>query len=108
MPPLPHCGLVGGIVVAPHSQQLRVVLAVGSAQVSFAFEQLGEPALELFTALLHREPKRSNAHVEQLYDLFEAHGESAMRRALERVVRGKTLSIEAVARALTNKLGGAR
>ena len=70
--------------------------------------RLGEPALELLTALLHREPKRGNAHIEQLYALFEAHGESTMRRALERVVQKQRMTIDAVERALTSQLGGAR
>lgn len=69
---------------------------------------IGAPALELLTALLHREPQRSTEHIEQLYELFETHGETATRRAFELVVKRKTLTISAVQRALTSKLGGAQ
>jgi transposase len=70
--------------------------------------RLGTPALELLTALVHREPRRGSEHVERLYALFQAHGEARTRRAIEGVVRRETLTISAVERALVTKRGGAR
>lgn len=70
--------------------------------------RLGAAALELMTALVHRAPRRSGEHVEQLHELFEEHGEEAMREALREVVEDKTLTVAAVRRSLERRAGGAR
>lgn len=68
---------------------------------------LGTPALELLTALVHRAPRRNNEHVERLHELFEEHGEEAMREALREVVEHKKLTVAAVREALRRREGGA-
>ncbi|MFO0711077.1 MAG: hypothetical protein U0353_14615 [Sandaracinus sp.] len=68
---------------------------------------LGAPALELITALVHRDHKQGNAHVERLHDLLEAHGEAAMRRALDRIVL-KKMPTRPQRSTRHGKLGGAR
>jgi transposase len=61
---------------------------------------LGAGALALLTHITHREPRQSSRRVEQLYDLLEQHGDSAMRAAIESAVSQNALSVAGVRRAL--------
>jgi transposase len=68
---------------------------------------LGPDALALLTEITHREPKLASRRVEELYELLEGHGDDTMREALGRAVRGGTLTVAGVKRALST-LGARR
>jgi hypothetical protein len=61
---------------------------------------LGNDAMLLLTALVHRAPERQVAQVETLYALLVTHGDDAMRAALERVRESGDLTEAAVRRIL--------
>jgi hypothetical protein len=58
--------------------------------------ELGTHAAELVTAIVHREGPRWNASVEALYLMLEEHSAEALRRAIERAVLAKKMSVEGV------------
>lgn len=57
---------------------------------------LGEDALTLLTALVHRSSRHHYAHVDALYALYEEHGDVALRAAFAQVVDEDTLTIASV------------
>lgn len=58
--------------------------------------KLGKSALVLLTDITHREPRRSRMHVEELYELLEDHGDTHLRRAIERAVASDRTTVNAV------------
>ena len=64
--------------------------------------ELGDDALELLTAIVHRGPRHAYEHVERLHALLMDHGEDAMRVTLDTIVRANTLDVRAVERALAS------
>jgi transposase len=64
--------------------------------------ELGDDALELLTAIVHRGPRHAHEHVERLHALLMDHGEDAMRVALDTIVSANTLDVRAVERALAD------
>jgi len=58
--------------------------------------KLGTSALELLTAITHREGGRANASIEALYALLDDHGDDAMRAAIARAVGANRKSVSAV------------
>ena len=59
---------------------------------------LGRNALALLTEITHRHGKLAGRHVEDLYALLEAHGDDAMRSAIERAVVDGRLTVVGVRR----------
>jgi hypothetical protein len=57
---------------------------------------LGEDALRLLTALVHRSPQAAHAKVERLHALLDEYGEDAMREALAHAVSADDLTVRAV------------
>jgi transposase len=64
---------------------------------------LGRDALALLTEITHRHGKLAGRHVEDLYALLEAHGDDAMRAAIERAVANGRLTVAGVRRHLPSK-----
>jgi transposase len=62
--------------------------------------RLGQDALTVVTALVHRSPEKHYGKVERLYSLLEQHGEDAMRAAFAHAVEANDLTISAVNAAL--------
>lgn len=61
---------------------------------------LGADALELLTAITHRERGRASASVERLYELLERFGDHALRNAIGAAVRAGRPTVHEVIRAL--------
>jgi transposase len=61
---------------------------------------LGPGALSLLTELTHKEPKRANRRVEELYSLLENHGDGDLRIAIAAAVESGRCSVAAVRNAL--------
>lgn len=61
---------------------------------------LGHAALELLTAITHRDHRRASRDVEELYTLLERHGDDVLRAAIERAVERGHLTVSGVQRAL--------
>lgn len=66
--------------------------------------QLGQDALTLLTAIVHRSPTQSHARVQALHELLCQHGDAAMRAAIRHAVASDDLTVAAVREAL----GGGR
>ena len=64
---------------------------------------LGRDALALLTEITRRHGKLAGRHVEDLYALLEAHGDDAMRAAIERAVANGRLTVAGVRRHLPSK-----
>ncbi len=64
--------------------------------------EVGGPAFDYLTELVHRRPGAWIAEIERLHALLQDHGPDAMRAALERAVAGQTYGAEYVRHYLRN------
>jgi hypothetical protein len=58
--------------------------------------EVGGPALDYLTELVHRRPGAWIAEVERLHALLQEHGPDAMRAAFDQAVAGNTFGAEYV------------
>jgi len=65
---------------------------------------LGQDALTLLTAIVHRSPMQSHARVQALHELLCEHGDDAMRTAIRHAVASDDLTVAAVSEALSGGL----
>lgn len=68
---------------------------------------LGPDALVLLTELVHGSPRTAHESVERLHAMLDEYGEQAMRAAFARVVRDRTLNVQAVRQILASAHGPA-
>jgi transposase len=58
--------------------------------------EIGEPALEYLTEIVHRRPRDWTGEVDRLHDLLQQHGKAPLRRAFERAIADHTFGVEYV------------
>jgi transposase len=85
----------------PEHRAERVAAVAGKRARRYLQRQhlldLGSAALAYLTELTHRRPQRWIADVEQLHDLLQLHGDTALRAAFERGVTEQAFGAEYIA-----------
>ena len=66
--------------------------------------EIGQPALDYITEIVHRRPRAWIGDVDRLHDLLQQHGPDALRRAFECALEHRTFGSEYVSHFLTESL----
>lgn len=93
--------LPGERSILPEHRAERVAAVSGKRARRYLQRQhlldLGSAALAYLTELTHRRPQRWIVDVEQLHDLLQIHGDTALRRAFERGLAEHAIGAEYIA-----------
>ena len=66
--------------------------------------EIGQPALDYITEIVHRRPRAWIGDIDRLHDLLQQHGPDALRGAFERALAHHTFGSEYVSHFLTESL----
>lgn len=66
--------------------------------------EIGQPALDYITEIVHRRPRAWVAEIDRLHDLLQTHGPDTLRGAFERALEHRTFGAEYVSHFLTERL----